>query len=428
MPEHAYLAAAVLVFVFFIAHVAVKNRAVLRESIAVKFGNLDLVERLTEEKSRAEEARATAERATATKDQFLAAASHDIRQPIHAALMFLGALESDATPAVVQRTNGLRTSLVAAGQMLDTLLDVAKIDAGVLERADVPCQAAALAARVTAIMEPVAKRRGLDLRVHAPRDLWFEADPVLCQRILLNLMSNALKYTRRGAVLLSFRRARGRCRIQIWDTGIGIPTTELERIFDDFCQLDNLERDRARGIGLGLSITKRLARVLETRIEVRSVVGRGSVFGFDLPLTTPSHEVSSAPRSVDVDGPLGHVLVVDDDELSRVGLSALLDAWGYEVQSARDVEGARRLAARSPTLQLAIVDFRLPKEKTGHDAVVAIQEALGRKVAVLVITGDMSPERIRDASARGHRVLFKPIAPDVLREAIRATAVPSAVA
>jgi signal transduction histidine kinase len=196
--EHAFLAAATIVFLVFVVHVALQNRRLLRGSIALKFGNLDLVERLTEEKARAEEARRTAEQATTTKDQFLAAASHDIRQPIHAAFMFLGAIEDGSPSTLEQPVAGLRTSLVAARQMLDGLLDVSKIDAGVVDRVDVPCHAATFAARVAAIMQPVANRRGLELRTWAPADLWFEADPVLCQSIVMNLTSNGLKYTSRG--------------------------------------------------------------------------------------------------------------------------------------------------------------------------------------------------------------------------------------
>lgn len=414
--EHVFLAAATAVFLVFVTHVAMQNRRLLRSSIALKFGNLDLVERLTEEKTRAEEARTIAERATAAKDQFLAAASHDIRQPIHAAFMFLGAVEEASSSALVEPVTGLRTSLVAARQMLDSLLDVSRIDAGVVERHDVPSQAAVLAARIAAIMRPVAERRELELRIHAPAGLWFESDPVLCQIILMNLMSNALKYTTRGGVLLSFRRAEGRCRVQVWDTGIGIPADEHERIFDDFRQLDNPERDRSRGIGLGLSIARRLARVLDTSIGVRSVVGRGSVFALDLPLG------AAPPMSVEA-APIAHsttslrILVVDDDEMSRAGLGALLHAWGHEVVTAGNVEEAGDVAGRHPDLDVALVDYRLPSNKTGHDAVAAVTAALGRPIDVIFITGDTTPQRIREASA-GQRVVFKPVPPDVLRDAL----------
>lgn len=414
--EHMLLATSIVVFLVFVTHVAMQNRQLLRSSIALRFGNLDLVNRLTEEKTRAEEARTAAERATATKDQFLAAASHDIRQPIHAAFMFLGAIEEESSSSLVEPMAGLRTSLVAARQMLDSLLDVSRIDAGVVERHDIPCQAAVLAARVAAIMRPIAERRELALRVRAPADLWFESDPVLCQIILMNLMSNALKYTKRGGVLLSFRHAGRRCRVQVWDTGIGIPLDEHERIFDDFRQLDNPERDRSRGIGLGLSIARRLARVLETSIDVHSVVGRGSVFALDLPLGAAPQATESATPA-DRSTTSLRILVVDDDEMSRAGLRALLHAWGHEIVSAGSVEEAGRVAFRHPELDVALVDYRLPENKTGHDAVAAITTALGRMIEVIFITGDTNPQRIREASA-GQRVIFKPVPPDVLRGAI----------
>lgn len=422
--EHAFLAAAVVVFLLFIIHVALQNRRLLRDSIALKFGNLDLVDRLTDEKTRAEEARMIAERATATKEQFLAAASHDIRQPIHAAFMFLGAIEEHASSSVVQPLAGLRASLVAARQMLDSILDLSKIDAGVVERASAMCHAEAIAARVAAIMQPVADRRGLRLRVRAPANLWFESDPVLCQSIVMNLMSNALKYTSKGAVLLAFRRVGDRCRVQVWDTGIGIPASEHERIFEDFRQLDNPERDRSRGMGLGLSIARRLARVLETRIVVRSVVGRGSVFAFDLPLVT---QPVSAGLESPVDprpGPT-RLIVVDDDEMSRTGLCSLLTAWGYAVASAGTVEEAGRVAALHPDLDMALVDYRLPDDKTGHDAAAAIMAALARPIEVVFITGDTGPQKIREASVAGQRVIFKPVPPDILREVIETLPTPA---
>jgi signal transduction histidine kinase len=411
---HPYIALTVLVYVAMVAQFARRNHRLLRESIALRFGNLDLVRSLTQEKARAEQARDAAERATEAKNQFLAAASHDIRQPIHAAFLFLGALEGrhgDRSDVLSK----LRSSLVAARQMLDALLDVSRLDAGVVEREVVPFEARALAVKVLALFGPVAERKGLSLRLHVPDDLWLRSDMGLCERVLTNLTSNALKYTERGGALVSFRLRGERCLVQVWDTGVGIAPEDCDRVFDEFRQLGNPARDAARGIGLGLSIVKRLCALLGSAIELRSTVGRGSVFSFRLPLgeretraTVPEARRKATRR--------GHLLVVDDNRLICDGLRMLLGSWGYEVGIAHDVDEAGRVARSMKKLDLALVDYRLPGEKTASDAIRAIHTATGRRVPAIIITGDTHPQRIREASAAGHAVVFKPVPPDVLKE------------
>lgn len=403
VTEHRYLGLTVLVYLLAIANIGNKNYRLLRESISLRFGNLDLVEKLTA--------------ATAAKDRFLAAASHDIRQPVHAAFLFLGALEQKSERAQREIIDGLRVSLVSARQMLDALLDVSKLDAGVVERNDAPCSAAALAGRLASLLAPVAERRGLSLRFHAPADLWLETDATLLHSILMNLTGNALAYTHRGGVLVSFRRRGTRCRVQVWDTGIGIPEREHEAIFEEFKQLANPERDTSRGIGLGLSIVRRLCRLLGTDVAVRSVVGRGSTFELVLPLADAP--LATAPEPVVIRAsPRARLLVVDDHSIVREGLCALLDAWGYEVVTAADVEEACRVAAAGPAIDLALVDYRLPGDRTGIDAIVAIEKTLGRAIQAVIITGDTSPARIREASLGGRPVVFKPLPPDVLRSVL----------
>jgi signal transduction histidine kinase/ActR/RegA family two-component response regulator len=416
-PEHRYIATTIVVYLVMVTQFARRNRQLLRESIALRFGNLDLVERRTEEKARAEAARDVAERAIAAKDQFLAAASHDIRQPVHAAFLFLGALENEhrASSALLDK---LRASLVAARQMLDALLDVSRLDAGVVERADQSLRAESLATSLSTLFVPVAERKDITLSLRASPGVWLRSDPNLCQRILANLVNNAIKYTHTGGVLVAFRRRPDHCLVQVWDTGIGIPLSELPVIFDEFTQLNNPERDGSRGIGLGLAIVRRLCLLLGTSIEVKSRVGRGSVFSFRLPLGEPT-QVPGLMPAVEGAGGSARLLVVDDNALVRDGLAALLTSWGYQTLLAEDVEHARSVAEREKDIDLAIVDYRLPSNKTALDAIAAIRATIGREVPAVIITGDTHPQRIREASSAGHPVMFKPVPPDALRAALR---------
>lgn len=415
-PEHRYLAMTVLIYLSMIGRFSWRNRALLRDSIALRFGNLDLVELRTEEKARAEAARDVAERAVAAKDQFLAAASHDIRQPIHAAFLFLGALENEgrASPELLDK---LRASLVAARQMLDALLDISRLDAGVVERTDQDLEADALAVNLRALFGSVAERKHITFAVRVAPGLWLRSDPNLCQRILANLINNAIKYTDKGGVLVAFRRRPDHCLVQVWDTGVGIAAADLPVIFDEFTQLNNPERDGSRGIGLGLAIVRRLCLLLGAQIQVRSQTGRGSVFSFRLPLGEAGPVSGAVPRVAAVSH-TARLLVVDDNSLVREGLAVLLGSWGYQTLLAEDVETARRVAEHAPHIDLAVVDYRLPANQTALDAIDAIQRATGRSVPAVIITGDTHPQRIREASSAGYPVVFKPVPPDVLRRTL----------
>ena len=296
--DHAqrYLGLVALVYWFSVFQFARRNLRLLRESVALRFGNRELVERLKVEKERVERARDAAELATGAKNQFLAAASHDIRQPLHAAFLFLGALIIDAAASSRNLLDRLRTSLTAARQTLDALLEGSRLDAGVVERTDSVFRAADLGRRVTEMLRPVAERKGVALALRAPETLWIHSDPSLVERILTNLVSNAVKYTESGVVLVAFRRRQNACLVQVWDSGVGIEPEALPTIFDEFKQLGNPERDGSRGIGLGLSIVRRLCTLLGSEVAVRSTPGKGSVFSFTLP-TAPRGEASQQVRA-----------------------------------------------------------------------------------------------------------------------------------
>lgn len=400
-------------------HFGRRNLAVIRESVALRLSNQQLVEALTQARDQAERAREAAERAHEAKNRFLAAASHDIRQPMHAALLLLGAVGQQATRVRTEPAlDRLQAALGAARQMLDTLLDVSLLDAGAVQRTDTTFAAQAVGQPLIEMFEPVAARKGLALGLRSPAGLWLHTDAALVQRVLVNLVGNAVKYTQRGAVLISFRRRGAACLVQVWDTGIGIAPEHQASVFDEFTQLDNAERDRLHGTGLGLAIVRRLCRLLGTDVTLRSTPGRGSVFAFTLPLGRPSPPHAQRAGKVPAAPRRATLLVVDDDALVRDALAALLSAHGHVVRLAGGVDEARRIAGEDPPPDLALIDHRLPGQKTALDAIEAIGAATRRRVPAIVITGDTHPQRIREAQALGLPLLFKPVPAHRLLEAV----------
>jgi signal transduction histidine kinase/ActR/RegA family two-component response regulator len=395
-----------------------RNLAVIRESVTLRLRNQHLVQALTLARDQAEQARDAAERANEAKNRFLAAASHDIRQPLHAAQLFVGALRHDARTRELPAVGRFQAALAAARQMLDTLLDVSLLDAGVVRRSDADFRAETIGQPLIEMFDPVAARKGVALGLRCPPELWLHSDPALVQRVLVNLVGNAVKYTERGAVLIAFRRRGRSCLVQVWDTGVGIAEQHRESIFDEFTQLANPQRDRSRGTGLGLTIVRRLCRLLGTEVMLRSTPGRGSVFGFRLPMGQPAADEPRAASTAEAPAARATVLVVDDDALVRDGLVELLTAQGYSVRTAADADEAGRVAAEGSPPDLVLVDYRLPGEKTALDAIRAICASAHHAVPAIVVTGDTHPQRIREAQALGHPVLFKPVPADALLDAL----------
>ncbi|MEP9358077.1 hybrid sensor histidine kinase/response regulator [Sphingomonas sp. KR3-1] len=386
-----------------------------RQSILLRFTNARLVRRLEQEVR-------SAEAADAAKSTFLAAASHDLRQPIHALGMFLALLEGSRLSAAQRETLGLaKSALRASSEMLDALLDFSRAEAGVI----VPRpQVFPINAALRQIEEEIGITADEKKLFYRTRDCeaLVEADPGLVKMILLNLVSNAIRYTTKGGVLIGCRRRGARIVVEVWDSGRGIPADQHEAIFSDFVQLGNPERDRRKGLGLGLAIARRLARRIGTEVTLTSTEGRGSVFRFDLPLasarpadthTGPAREASDG----DATTPSAHILVIEDDEIIRAGLGTLLRRTGYSVDTVETI--AQGLAsARKQAPDLAICDLRLRAGENGADAVRQLRAQIGRRVGALLITGETHPERIAEAAREDMEVLYKPTPPDRLLAAI----------
>lgn len=374
-----------------------------------------------------ESARQLAEQANVAKSRFLAAASHDLRQPLQTLALLHSLLaklvQGDERQKIIAR---LDQTLGAMSGMLNTLLDINQIEAGTVHAEIVSFPVNDLLAPLRDEFSYQAEAQGITLRF-VPCHLSIRSDPRLLDQVIRNLLANALKYTPRGKVLLGCRRHEGMVSIEIWDTGIGIPPNELDAIFDEYHQLDNAARERHRGLGLGLSIARSLAHLMGHRIRVRSQPRKGSVFkievGHSVGEATPSH---ASRRPVSPEGAVedvhrtGAILVVEDDPEVRGLLEVLLTDEGHRAAAAPDGIAAMEWVTRDtfrPDLILA--DYNLPNGMDGLQVAAKIREALHRQIPVIILTGDISTGALR-AIARENCVQFnKPVQLAALTQSIQ---------
>jgi signal transduction histidine kinase len=352
--------------------------------------------------------------ANQAKTRFLAAASHDLRQPMHALALTVGELRETArTPQLAALARRIERSVEALGDLLDALLDISKLDAGAIQPEKRAFPLRALFEQLADELAPAAEAKGLRFRI-APTSLWTESDPTLLRRCLLNLAANAVRYTREGGVVVGCRRRGAEAEIVVADSGIGIPDADRAHIFEEFYQGGSPQRDRAKGLGLGLAIVDRVAQLLGHAITVKSQVGRGSVFGVRVPIVPPRPE-QPAPAAPETGTQLAglRVLVVDDEPNVRAALAGLLRRWGCSVESAAGGEAALSVGRAAPDLVLC--DLRLGEGRSGFDVLDRLKASWGSSLLGIIVTADASPERIADALARGYPLLRKPVRPAKLR-------------
>ena len=391
----------------------------------VSAGSEQLVKALAQMRSSKE----VAESAARAKSTFLAAASHDLRQPIHALGLYLAALADDRLGRPQREiASRMTATLTTLETMLNALLDVSRMDAGAIVKRPRSFALAPLLHRLADEYAKAAAERGLRLSVRiAPgtEGVYAMSDPMLVERIVLNLLGNAVKYTREGGVLLSCRlRDQDRhWRLEVWDTGPGIAAKDRERVFEEFYQVGNPERDRTQGLGLGLSIVRRLTALLGHPLRLDSRVGRGSRFAIDLPATTEQ------PRTMQVEtepSPIGalHVAIVDDDPEVRESTRTLLERWGCRVYAGSDANDVLASVAATPggTLQAIVADYRLRGDLTGIDAVHALRAAFGDALPALIVSGESSAEQLGRMRASGFDCRAKPVDPMHLRRWLAAAA------
>ena len=358
---------------------------------------------------------ARAEAANGAKTRFLASASHDLRQPMHTLTLFVEALWlrplDEPTRAIVGH---LRAASTGLSEQLDALLDISKLDAQVVRPQPTVIDLAGLAERLGQQARPRAERKGLALRWLLPAAASCRTDPLLLERVLSNLLDNALKYTTHGHVTLRLERVEAHWRLSIEDTGCGIDDADRAHVFEEFFQVGNPQRDRAQGLGLGLAIVRRLIDLLGLRLDVDSTLGRGTTMSVWLPACTPAGDTPDAAPAADIAGL--HILVIDDEQGVRLGMRTLLEQLGARAMLAADAGEAMRLTdTQRPDIVLS--DLRL---RDGCDGIAAIGQLRGRwpDMPALLISGDTHPARLRQAREAGLRMLHKPVAADLLSRAI----------
>jgi two-component system CheB/CheR fusion protein len=360
-------------------------------------------------------ARLQADSANIAKSRFLAAASHDLRQPLQALVLLQELLAKVVVGEKAKKLIGrLDQTLGGMAGMLNALLDINQIEAGTIRAKIETFPVGAVLDRVTSELAYQAEAQRIALRV-LPCTLSVSSDPRLLEQMVRNLLSNALKYTKRGGVLLGCRRQNGNLSIQIWDTGAGIPANQLEDIFDEYHQLDNAARDRSRGLGLGLSIVKRLGSLLEHPVTVRSRLGKGSVFSIEVKQSLGGTLTRAGDRASGVQvkhhGAVqnGTILIIEDDSEVRDLLEIGLRAERHRVVIAGDGASALKLLeaeALQPTL--VISDFNLPNGMDGLRVASELRAKLGRSVPVIILTGDISTKTLRDIALQKCEHLNKP--------------------
>ena len=398
-------------------HARTGEQATLR-SIVLKLENERLVTELRAESRRALAAQEAAEQADRDKSRFLAAASHDLRQPLHAMGLFLETLQRSPLNAHQQTVLGhAHAASGAAAEMLTTLLDYSRLEAGVVKVRPAAFSVQSLFTSLEQEFGVQADASGLIYRTRETSAAAF-ADRSLVDLVMHNFISNALRYTSRGGVLIACRQRGARLALEVWDTGPGIPKEQWEEIFKEFHQLGNPERDRRKGLGLGLAIVHRLVNEMGgTTVELRSQPGRGSVFRLWMDAWDGALEDEAAPLPEDRSLEGLHVLAIDDDEAVLLGMQSLLQSWGCHCTVAGSgAEALKHLGDDTP--DLIITDFRLRHEETGKQVLQALRTHLGTAVPAIIMTGDTSPQRLRDAQSTSALLLHKPVSTGQLREAM----------
>jgi signal transduction histidine kinase len=437
---HASIAAVLAVVLAFVLGFGHRLNDVLTHSLAIRYENLDLITELKARTRAALAARAAAEAADRGKSQLLAAASHDLRQPLHALGLYAAALAA-RVPADDWRAlvGNVLDGIAALEAQFAQLLDLSRLEAGALVPEPVDVALAPVLAQACSDLAPQAAARGLALRI-VPTRLWVHSDPVLLGRIVRNLVANGVRYTRRGGVVVGVRRRRGAVLVVVADTGVGIAADELTRIFEEFYQVPGTGPGSRRGMGLGLAIVRRFAGLLDHRIDVRSRPGRGSCFSVELPRAAARMQRS---RSFDVspadadgaptqpqrttaeiasarDALAGTLVAMVDDDASAIDAmrallatrSALLAA-GTSVDALLDDLGQ---LGRYPDVLLA--DLRLGQGALGTDAIERVRDELGTPVPALLVSGDTGAEAAALARSSGIALLGKPVDAGTLEAAL----------
>ena len=403
---------------------------VLTQSLAMRYENVDLITELRAQSEAAEVARAAAETANRAKSQFLAAASHDLRQPLHAMGLFATALAAKARdPELRPLVTSIHASVEALEHLFGQLLDLSRLEAGMLRPLRAEVALAPLFDRLAVDFAPQIAANGLTLRFVAT-SIVVDSDQVLLERILRNLVANAVRYTEAGGILVGARRCGSTVRIDVIDTGVGIAECDRERVFEEFVQISATPRRHAggRGMGLGLAIVRRLCALLGHTLELASIRDRGSRFSIVVPRCVASRPDTVARSSPALPIAVGdlftgrRILVVDDDPAVIAAMRALFTSRGASVAGGEDAASAlavlRASSGPHPSgADLIVADLRLADGASGLDAVAALRNALGHCTPALIVSGDTGQAARAEVRSAGIRMLAKPVVAATLEHA-----------
>ena len=426
---YSYQLAGELLLIIVITTVLARTyRQSLQRAIELKLHADELLAQLRIEKQAADAARSEAEIANRAKTRFFAAASHDLRQPLHAMGLFAEALRQRAAdPEVTALVGSINESVDALEGLFSELLDITRIDAGGVDVNPVHFEFGELLRKLRLHFEPTAFEKGLALRLRGGKRV-IHADPLLVERILRNLVANAIRYTEDGSVMVACRPRGDRVRVQVWDSGVGIAPDQQARIFEEFYQVQGgaaLAAHERKGLGLGLATVQRLARLMDAPLSLRSVPGRGSVFELDLPAGRLARTLDAVPGprralTLTLGGRL--IVVVEDEPAVRAGLQALLTGWGAGLVVLDSVAAVAAWAAAtdpdSTRPDLFIVDYRLEEGRDGLEALALLRRRFGRSVPAIMVTGSTMSGFEREAQAHDFHLLVKPVLPNKLRAMI----------
>ena len=363
-------------------------------------------------------AKIDAERANKAKSLFLASASHDLRQPLNAMQMYIAALQSKVKDKEILRIiEDINSVSMSTARLLNALLDVSELEVGAIKPRFESFSVNNMLISIFQSFLPLAKDKGLNFRV-VPSSLYVRSDPALLERILGNFMSNAIRYTNKGSVLIGCRKRGDKVVIEVWDTGCGISDDQMSLIYEDFYQIDNKERDRGKGLGLGLALAKRLAESLEHSINSKSTLGAGSCFSVAVDIAennTENNQEESFMNIMNLSGT--NILLVEDDMDVLKATKQLLESWGCKVKTARNKDEVMNFIKENPydNPDIILADNRLPGDASGIDITYLIQEKLQASIPCVIMTGDVERNHVQSIIDQGFPVLLKPIQPAKFR-------------
>ena len=373
---------------------------------------------LWEQSEGLQNAKIDAERANKAKSLFLASASHDLRQPLNAMQMYIAALQSKVKDKEILRIiEDINSVSISTARLLNALLDVSELEVGAIKPRFESFSVNNMLISIFQSFLPLAKDKGLNFRV-VPSSLYVRSDPALLERILGNFMSNAIRYTNKGSVLIGCRKRGDKVVIEVWDTGCGISDDQMSLIYEDFYQIENKERDRGKGLGLGLALAKRLSESLEHKIVSKSTFGSGSCFSVLVNIgekTVDENQDESFMNIMNLSGV--NILLVEDDMDVLKATKQLLESWGCKVKTARNKDEVMNLIKENPydNPDIILADNRLPGDASGIDITYLIQEKLQASIPCVIMTGDVERNHVQSIIDQGFPVLLKPIQPAKFR-------------